>query len=363
MDRLLSTAKSSEICSRNLALLSAQFHEHRSNHRLFLSGSSLYHWAGSDAWRQNPTSTRCCEHSSVEFVDVVGPEEEDEQDDDDIEEPADLGHDLDSGQQRHAAAIYPSRIEQDTQLSLPLAPVNEEEVRRRQLSAKLHCLYGIPIQEVRKQSTTSQRYALRSDTAPIHPYARSKVYDLRQHTDGSLWGPFLDDGSQDVDWEKMEAVMLILHRNMKLFAEGHEVSEPSAIPASDEPFGGAHPYSYVPRKADIPKQPKLPLEAQDPYNITGTWMRVVCFLDYTELFDFNFAGHRPPPGQPRPALDTVEAIRLITMRLIVTKLDQPGEEEGKGLPVVHFKGISSSVRPSWDPNANSKIRGNRRSTL
>ena len=67
------------------------------------------------------------------------------------------------------------------------------------------------------------------------------------------------------------------------------------------------------------------------------------------------------------------AIRLIKIKLQVTKIEPPGsgdegEEDdddgmdwsnfhGERLPVVHFRGNSRSLHASWDPNANSKIRG------
>ena len=66
------------------------------------------------------------------------------------------------------------------------------------------------------------------------------------------------------------------------------------------------------------------------------------------------------------------AIRLIRIKLYVTKIDPPGsgdeDEEGddgmdwsrfqgERLPVVHFRGTSRSMHASWDPNANSRIRG------
>lgn len=66
------------------------------------------------------------------------------------------------------------------------------------------------------------------------------------------------------------------------------------------------------------------------------------------------------------------AIRLIRIKLQVTRIDPPGtageeeEEEdlmdwsnfkGERLPIVHFTGTSRSLHASWDPNANSRIRG------
>lgn len=226
----------------------------------------------------------------------------------------------------------------------------------RQLSAKLHCLYGVPIDSVRKGTSVNSRYSLRSDSAPIHPYARSLVYDLRQHTDHNSWGPFQNDGSQDVDWEKIEAIMIVLHHNMRLSTETHHVFEGMMV-VQNKPFVGASADSFVPPSMVVPMQPALPLEAQDPYNVTGTWMRVVCFLDYGELYDFNFNGETVPDDQPRQPLNTDEAIRLITMKISVTKVEQPGEEDGQRLPVIHFRGHSSSFEPSLDPNSNSKIKG------
>lgn len=67
------------------------------------------------------------------------------------------------------------------------------------------------------------------------------------------------------------------------------------------------------------------------------------------------------------------AIRLIRIKWRVTKIEPPDsrrgdddEEEddldwsnfkGERLPVVHFSGLSRSLHASWDPDANSKIRG------
>ena len=36
----------------------------------------------------------------------------------------------------------------------------------------------------------------------MYPFACSKVYDLRQYSARTMWGPFLDDCSMRVDWEK-----------------------------------------------------------------------------------------------------------------------------------------------------------------
>lgn len=165
----------------------------------------------------------------------------------------------------------------------------------------------------------------------------------------------MDDYSQDVDWEKLETIMILLHYNLVKHAKEYDHIE-TLNPKWDVPFAGASPHSFISPPFTIPREPRLSLEARDPYNVTGIWMRVVCFMDYNDLFEFNFRDSIPA-DQPRQPLQTEEAFRLIIMKLEVHKIEPPGEDDGQALPVVRFKGVSAAVRPSWDPNANSKIRG------
>jgi len=191
---------------------------------------------------------------------------------------------------------------------------------------------------------------------PTNNYARAVVYDLRRYTEESLWGPFKSDGSQDVDWEKVEAIMLVLGYNMRLFnRRAPHVFEP----VWETPFDGASPNSYISAKpTGIMRELSPPgdLDLQDPYGITGEWMRVVCFLDYHDLFSFNFL-HSVPADQPRDPINTREAIRIIRLKLRVSAIEPPGPEDGQDYPVVSFTGTSWSLHASWDANANSQIRG------
>ncbi|KAL8735876.1 MAG: hypothetical protein Q9181_002625 [Wetmoreana brouardii] len=244
------------------------------------------------------------------------------------------------------------------------SPINAETsvVARkfRRLSAKLHCLYGVPVQHLPRSSAASHHHDLRASKGiQMHPFARSRVYDLRQHTENTFWGPFTNDGSQSVDWEKVEALMIILSHNIRAFADKYSILHSVFVPSWDEPFVGVTPYSLklVPQEPEIERPPRLPLSLQDPYNVTGVWMRVVCFLDYRELFTFNFSEDQPLPGQPRQPIEIEEAIRFMMIKLEVSKIEQPAKGDGQGLPVVHFKGTSTSALPPVDPNANSKIRG------
>ena len=275
-----------------------------------------------------------------------------------ITEDLDLEKLLSNTFRRRDSGCTPQHASTEAHAACPAREAQRLPSYDRQLSAKLHCLYGVSVETVRKACESSPpRYSLRHDTAEIHPYARARVYDLRQHTeDGTLWGPFLDDGFQNVDWEKLEAIMIILDYNLRRSTDVHCQYE-GVVDLQDKPWMGASPNSFISPPQSVPIEPAIPLEAQDPYNVTGTWTRVVCFLDYTELFGFNFDGDQPEADQPRAPLDTEEATRLITMKIQVTKIEPPSEDDGQQLPVVHFQGKSSSIRPSWDPNANSKIKG------
>lgn len=201
----------------------------------------------------------------------------------------------------------------------------------QQQSAKLHCLFGVPIDPLPKRSSlTFQRPNLslspssctrmQSRTLPTHTYARAKVYDLRQYTDATLWGPFMDDGSQRVDWEKVEAIMIVLGFNLNKFSQRSDGRWPKVW---DQAFVGATPNSFTshePAKLAPPKESEeeseeiskirelaLSLNSQDPYGVTGTWMRVVCFLDYNDLYAFNFS-HRIGAQDLRDPIDTEEGI-------------------------------------------------------
>lgn len=137
----------------------------------------------------------------------------------------------------------------------------------RQLSAKLHCLYGVPIK------TTG-----RTRSSRTYPYACSKVYDLRNYTPNTLWGPYRDDGSLSVDWEKLEAVMVVIGHNLDLFSDRTGNSVYRLI--WSKPFAAAVPDSYV--SLSLPRIEEItpPPDALDPFNVTGTYMRVsshMCF--------------------------------------------------------------------------------------
>ena len=141
----------------------------------------------------------------------------------------------------------------------------------RQLSAKIHCLYGIP-------TTIVGRRALST-----HPYARSRIYDLRGYTEANEWGPFRDDGSMYVDWEMVESLMVILGYNSGLCCRRYLQR---FQPPWSEPFEGV----VVEKNSVLPDYPltlvkemEIPLDLKDPYGVSGVYSRIVCFLGTASL--------------------------------------------------------------------------------
>ena len=225
-------------------------------------------------------------------------------------------------------------------------PADTEE--ERQLSAKLNVFYGVPFEP-------SEEDVKKHVVNPIHPYARSRVYDLRRYKEGNLWGPFMDDGSHRVDWEKMQAVMVLLGYNLQVLSDRTD-GQLSLV--RDTPFEGLGANSYVSRSLTCTQKAEpTPFDADDPYGVSGTWMRIVCFLDYNNLYQFNFENDEIPNDEDREPITTDEAIRLIFLKLKVTSIEPPGKDDHPDFPVVHYNGTSRSMHMSWDPNANSKIRG------
>ncbi|KAI1779607.1 hypothetical protein F4818DRAFT_146314 [Hypoxylon cercidicola] len=252
-----------------------------------------------------------------------------------------------------------------------------------QRSAHLHCLYGVPLLWANPEAATAAAH--RTRRSKMSPYACAKVYDLRQYTDNTKWGPFADDATDRVDWEKVEAIMLVIGANLRklgltkfpvcrnvwetpfagtwpqsykalpTISMGREQQQQSSSSSSSDPTAGA---------AERSPPPQDLLQDQDPYGITGTWLRVVCFLDYNDFFRFNFtmAENEPPAHVPRAPIDCGEATRLILMTVRVTRIEPPGPDDGQALPVCHFEGMSRSLDDSYDENANSALRGSVRLT-
>ncbi|KAF2200576.1 hypothetical protein GQ43DRAFT_396099 [Delitschia confertaspora ATCC 74209] len=243
-------------------------------------------------------------------------------------------------------------LDDNAELVLQIPADDEDD---RQLSAKIHCLHGFQI---------SHGKSLPSLLA----LARSHVYDLRNYTEYTGWGPWRKDGSMRVDWEMVEALMIDLGYN-SIYCH------PRFRPVWSKPFAGITRNTVVKNyEFAILKELDIPLDIKDPYNISGTWIRIVSFLDWNDLYHFNFSAP-PPNGRPRDPIYTREATRHIAMHLEVTKVEPYSKSGNNGVfydcvddsnpafPLVHFAGTSHSLDSSMDSNAISDIKGTVRLTL
>jgi hypothetical protein len=224
----------------------------------------------------------------------------------------------------------------------------------------------------------------------IHAWARSRVYDLRRYRTSNLWGPFTDDHTLRIDWEKLQAIMVIIAFNTKLYTRQRGVHWSNSIrrtpippeilaaieernkgllPAWQNLFSDIAPNTYVskPLSGKLKAPPHPELDVLDPYGVTGTWSRIVCFLDYNELHRFNFEREDDlPMDEDREPLFADEAFRLIKLHLHVTRIEEQEGLDDAGeplLPIVYFEGRSRSTYMAWDPNANSRIRGKQQKSL
>jgi hypothetical protein len=185
------------------------------------------------------------------------------------------------------------------------------------MSAKLHCLYGWGLgledgvtpgttdADARKKAVWSARRG-----GGTYGMACAKVYDIREYTAGTRWGPFLDGEVGEevrVDWEKVEAILIVLGTNIR--SKGLE-RFPIFWHFWGKPFAGSWGESYIPwskareqvakGKVDVEnkevgesertekteeekEEEKKRAEAReldrmDPYGVSGSWLRVVSFL-------------------------------------------------------------------------------------
>lgn len=141
------------------------------------------------------------------------------------------------------------------------------DTKTRQLSAKLDCLYGV----------TQPLISVRGEPIELHAHARAKVYDLRTYTaDGTFWGPFLDDGTCTVDWEKVEAIMIVLVYNLQHVVLRHSLQSELLVGLPlrwIEPWRGVSPNSFVPPKGQK-EITSTGLDKLDPFGVSGTYLRV-----------------------------------------------------------------------------------------
>ncbi|KAJ7462765.1 hypothetical protein B0H11DRAFT_2241271 [Mycena galericulata] len=138
----------------------------------------------------------------------------------------------------------------------------------------------------------------------IRTRSRCFVYDLRNYHQGNRWGPYLVDGS--INWTHMERIINVVESNLR--------EQQSAL-LPRPPVG-----LLAIRAHSAPGD----FTGHDWAGVEGTWRRYVCFMDYRDLFAFNFSDAYAGPRDPA-IFDDVgfrEATRLIELNLRIIPRDK-----------------------------------------
>lgn len=103
-------------------------------------------------------------------------------------------------------------------------------------------------------------------------HARAFVYDLRNYSSDSLWGPFMHDPASKyrVNWSHVASIIKVVHSNLKDLGVLWSGTRPPRTLRSLQPYTAPNCPNRDPR---------------DWAGVEGTWRRYVCFMDYRFVSD------------------------------------------------------------------------------
>ncbi|KAL9594896.1 MAG: hypothetical protein Q9219_006773 [cf. Caloplaca sp. 3 TL-2023] len=203
------------------------------------------------------------------------------------------------------------------------------------------------------------------ETAVI-PYVRSRVYGLRLYNESNLPGPFLDDGLTTVDWEMLEAIQGVLgpfltpllgYNRTQYINDTGNIEIGFRVLA----FTGAGSNTCV---LPLTKTLEMTDETQNPYNITGTWIRIFSHIPDEDIVTYSDLNVRAAPYlEPgdyylRAPLCTEEKCFLAKMELHVTIVEHSEFSECCNFPIAHFEGLQYSMTSQQDPDVDGTVTGN-----
>jgi len=169
--------------------------------------------------------------------------------------------------------------------------------------------------------------------------SRCFVYDLRNYRRDNNYGPFLRDGA--VNWTHAESIVNVIALNIAE-PEWWDQRPPMGLNATQ-------PYSAPGASCSA---------TVDWAGVVGKWKRYVCFMDYRDLFAFNYSSMTHGPRDPAFFEDVTfhEATRLIDLELKLTPLpvSVPSSSDpiGSRFPELFFEGVSSGL-----PGASATVSG------
>ncbi|EJD04232.1 uncharacterized protein FOMMEDRAFT_121841, partial [Fomitiporia mediterranea MF3/22] len=107
------------------------------------------------------------------------------------------------------------------------------------------------------------------------------VYDMRNYMRENHWGPFMADNSGCVNWKHIKAIIVVIYSNtIDLGGSWLEARPPSHLDAV-RVYSAPNHHTRDPR---------------DWAGVEGTWRLYVCFLDYGDLFTFNYTAEAHDPS-------------------------------------------------------------------
>ncbi|KAF5336991.1 hypothetical protein D9611_003456 [Ephemerocybe angulata] len=179
-----------------------------------------------------------------------------------------------------------------------------------------------------KQSGTNPDLALSKEDYSFFVAKRNRsrcfVYDLRNYTARTHWGPFTPDNH--VNWVHVEYLMNVVWMNL-----------------CDPPITNM-PRPRIGTEAFRPHSSGGDYSQEDWAGVEGVWSRYVCFMDYRDLFSFNvpYAEDDGPLDEGFFAESTFrEATRLLEVKL---KIVDRSILNGIGF-VLHRKYSANPHRP------------------
>ena len=134
----------------------------------------------------------------------------------------------------------------------------------RQLICRLQSYLALSHEQGREPESIVQLNRLRTAS-------RCAVYDLRKYQSETFWGPYNLDARRRlrVNWEHVKHIQNVVLMNLRDFPESWHKVWPEWGIASTRPYSAPNVQNRKP---------------WDWAGVEGKWRRVVCFMDYRDLF-------------------------------------------------------------------------------
>ncbi|KAG6919573.1 hypothetical protein DXG01_004236 [Tephrocybe rancida] len=172
--------------------------------------------------------------------------------------------------------------------------------------------------------------------------SRLYVYNIRNYS-GRHWGPFLDDDR--VDWIHVEHLVNVLVMNFRhLPDDWPRISPPCGLDATRR-------YSAPTNGLD---------DHRDWARVAGTWRRYVSYMDFRDLYAFNFDFNRQIDPTFFDCPRFRECTRLLELKLRLIDAGSSRYRHHLGLwPNVCMRNINTKYPPIYFEGTSTNYRGNR----